>query len=187
MCGCQTVVNELRALQQRMRGDDEPIGFARLNLVSQLFWAPETLRTCQFTDESDMFSLGAILYGILTRRYTKIDGVRHYGAFVHESGVKKAIGEYLQVDRNGTRALLSQDESDSLLRDVAENIIATLAYDASLRPTAGVLLEQVRRFYKRLGHSQRETKLDKLPSGIVVAALVIGFLFPVIAALVKND
>ena len=37
------VVNELRALQQRISGDGEAIGNASLDLVSQLYWAPETL------------------------------------------------------------------------------------------------------------------------------------------------
>ena len=102
-----------------------------------------------------MFSLGSVLYGILKRQYTEINGVLHYGAFVGESENKRSVGAYLMLNRNETCVPLPHDVSD-----LDDKILAALYYDPAKRPTAGYLLEEVTLFYtERLQRKRKQNEM----------------------------
>lgn len=108
---------------------------------TKYYMAPEVFKSDGYSEKTDVFSLGVLLYAILERDFIRIDGKAYYGAFVDIYMRKIGLGFALATVSPYINITFRGDPStfDSLQKLIRQ----ALNYDPHNRPSA----EQV---YRRL-------------------------------------
>ena len=123
--------------QAKIQGDDNSGLKTRYYMTSRtgpIHWVAPEFFSGHYTEKSDVFSLGVLMYAILERDYIEINGRKYYGAFKRipctgKVGLGYAMAFY---DPNITVGF----SNPQILPFAQEVIIDALKYDKDFRPSA---------------------------------------------------
>ena len=113
--------------------------------------APEVFKTGKYTESSDVFSMGCVLYGLLERQY-KVSSRNHkklFGAFVyldHAEVGDAPLGWAMHVALPSLLIEVGFSRTTPLANGLKDLTRQTLRRDFNQRPKAAQILEQVKLF-----------------------------------------
>ena len=113
--------------------------YTRLN-VAPMYWVAPEFFCFEYTQNSDMFSLGAILFAILERDFIQIRNEKVYGVFKCTGG-KVGLGYAMATYDPEISAKFSRQAQGS--RALQRIALDALQYNKNDRPTAAEIHDQV--------------------------------------------